>query len=204
MPLTTPTYGLPYPEASDPPNGPTQIQALAEEVEDELTRIDATAAANTTAANARAKGVVGQSAIGTSSSANTTGIITNSVTFIAEANRAYRVNVLTPVVDNDGSANQTAVVTIRWATGASVAIGGTLIAKGVQNTPPTTTSSTPGSSAETLSLVGYLNNPGAGQVTVGVGLEALSASSTIRFLASGTSGPNANGVFVVEDIGPSY
>ncbi len=43
---STPTYGLPYPALSDPPNGPAQIQALAEEVETELTRIDATADAD--------------------------------------------------------------------------------------------------------------------------------------------------------------
>lgn len=200
MPATTPTYALPYPEASDPPNGPSQIQALALALEAKIALIDAAVAVAAT----RAKGVVGSTPIGTSSSADTTGLITDSITFTAEAGRAYRVSVLTPVVDNDGSASQTAVVTLRWATGASVTIGGTLIAKGVQNTPPTTTSSTPGSSAETLALIGYLNNPGAGQVTIGVGLAALSASSTIRFLASGTSGPNANGVFVVEDVGPSY
>lgn len=40
---TTPIYGLPYPALSDPPNGPAQIQALAEGVESELQRIDATA-----------------------------------------------------------------------------------------------------------------------------------------------------------------
>jgi hypothetical protein len=38
---STPTYGLPYPSLSDPPNGPAQFQALADEVEVELTRIDA-------------------------------------------------------------------------------------------------------------------------------------------------------------------
>jgi hypothetical protein len=204
MTATTPTYGIPYPEATDPPNGPAQMQALALEVEAEITRVDTTAAANTTAANARAKGVKGSTPIGTSASANTTGIITDSVTFTAEAGRAYRVNVLTPVIDNDASASQTAVVSIRWAAGASVAITDALIAKAVQNTPPTTTSNSPGSAAETVAMVAYLNNPAAGQVTVGVGLAALSASSTIRFLASGTSGPNANGVFVVEDVGPAY
>lgn len=40
MPVT-PIYGLPYPALSDPPNGPAQFQALAEEVENELARIDA-------------------------------------------------------------------------------------------------------------------------------------------------------------------
>ena len=194
MVATTTVYGLPYPETTDPPNGPAQMQDLAEEVEVELVRIDGFAP----------RGVKGSAPIGTSASANTTGIITNSVTFTAEAGRAYRVNVLTPAIDNDGSASQTAVITIRWVAGASVAITDTLIAKGVQNTPATTTSTSPGSAAETAAMVAYLNNPGAGQVTVGIGLAALSASSTIRFLASGTSGPNANGVFVVEDIGPAY
>lgn len=45
MPIT-PTYGLPYPSLSDPPNGPAQFQDLAEEVEVELTRIDADVAGN--------------------------------------------------------------------------------------------------------------------------------------------------------------
>jgi hypothetical protein len=44
----TPTYGLPYPSLSDPPNGPAQIQALADEVEVELTRIDARVASGET------------------------------------------------------------------------------------------------------------------------------------------------------------
>jgi len=39
MPVT-PIYALPYPALSDPPNGPSQFQALAEEVETELSRID--------------------------------------------------------------------------------------------------------------------------------------------------------------------
>lgn len=34
---TTPTYGFPYPELSDPPNGPSAFQALAEAVEDTIT-----------------------------------------------------------------------------------------------------------------------------------------------------------------------
>lgn len=38
---STPIYGLPYPDLSEPPNGPTQIEALAEAVEAELARIDA-------------------------------------------------------------------------------------------------------------------------------------------------------------------
>ncbi|MFI6759356.1 hypothetical protein ACIBF5_09470 [Micromonospora sp. NPDC050417] len=39
----TSTYELPYPEAADAPNGPTQIQSLAQAIETELTRIDSAA-----------------------------------------------------------------------------------------------------------------------------------------------------------------
>jgi hypothetical protein len=38
---TTPTYGLPFPELTDAPNGAAQIEALATGVETELVRIDA-------------------------------------------------------------------------------------------------------------------------------------------------------------------
>lgn len=197
MTATTPIYALPYLEPLDPPDIAGGLQDLAEAVETAL------AAANA-AANARARGVVGSSPIGTSADVGTTEVITNSITFTALAGRAYRVNVLTPVLDNQATAAQTAIVNVRWAAGATVTNASTLIAKGINNTPGATGSTTPGSAAETLSLVGYLNNPAAGSVTVGVGLAAASASSNVRFLASGTLGPNANGVFVVEDIGPSY
>lgn len=40
MPLT-PIYGIHYPALSDPPNGPSQIQTLALDVEGQLSRIDA-------------------------------------------------------------------------------------------------------------------------------------------------------------------
>lgn len=40
MPATTPTYAIPYPESTDAPNGPAQMQALALEVEAEIARVD--------------------------------------------------------------------------------------------------------------------------------------------------------------------
>lgn len=45
---STPTYGIPYPSLSDPPNGPAQMQALALEVETEITRVDARIATDET------------------------------------------------------------------------------------------------------------------------------------------------------------
>lgn len=40
---TTPQYGIPYPQLSDAPNGPTQMQALATQVEASLSPVDAKA-----------------------------------------------------------------------------------------------------------------------------------------------------------------
>lgn len=148
----------------------------------------------------RAKGFIATTPIGTSASANTAGIITNSITFTAEAGRMYEVNALTPVVDNDGTGAQTAIITLRWAVGPTVVIGDSLAAKAVVNMPGATSSSTPGTAAETVTLFGLLAPP-AGQFTVGIGLAMLSATTTGRFLASGTSGPNANGILMVKDIG---
>lgn len=39
---TTPVYAFPYPSLSDSPNGPVQIQALAEAVENKIVAVDAT------------------------------------------------------------------------------------------------------------------------------------------------------------------
>mgnify|MGYP001563711208 CR=1 FL=1 len=43
----TPTYNFPYPELGDSPNGPVQIQALAQAVEDQLEVTDATVGTHT-------------------------------------------------------------------------------------------------------------------------------------------------------------
>ena len=58
---TTPTYGFPYPALSDPPNGPSAFQALAEAVEDTIvsTGLDAIAE---TLINAKGDLVVGTAA----------------------------------------------------------------------------------------------------------------------------------------------
>lgn len=45
---TTPTYGIPYPALTESPNGPAQMQALAEEVETEIARVDGDIAGLTT------------------------------------------------------------------------------------------------------------------------------------------------------------
>lgn len=194
---TTPVYAIPFPEDPDPPDGPDQMEAMALRMEALLASLTAQVASELAA---RAKGVVKTANVGTSSDADTTGIITDSLTFTAEAGRSYRVSVLTPVLDNQANVAQTAITVIRWAAGASVTVGGTAIAKDVTNTPATNVSATAGSAAETAQLVTHFA-PGAGQVTVGIHLAASSAASAIRFLASGTTGPDLTGKFIIEDIG---
>lgn len=43
----TPVYAFPYPELTDPPNGPSQIQALATAVENKFVTVDSTVSSHT-------------------------------------------------------------------------------------------------------------------------------------------------------------
>lgn len=149
------------------------------------------------------RGAMVRTITGTTADIGTTETIVFSATFTAEANRIYRVTLTTPVLDNQASAANTAIVTLRWAAGASVTSGGTLIGKATNNVPPTTASSTAGSAAETVTIGGEMNNIAAGQTTVGVGLAALSASSNVRFLQAGTVGPDFQPYLTVWDEGPN-
>lgn len=54
----TPVYGFPYPALTDPPDGPAQIQALAEAVEADLVVTDANIAAINAVAPTYAKGII--------------------------------------------------------------------------------------------------------------------------------------------------
>jgi hypothetical protein len=184
----TTSLGLPYLEPLDPPDIAGGLQALAEAVDAILTAVAV-----------RAKGVIAQTNVGISGD-YVTETIAASVTFTAEANRMYRVTVVTPVIDNQGTGAQTGIVTLRHATGGSVTAAGTLVGKAVSNAPGSTGSSTAGSAAETVTLVGWINNPAAGQLTVGVGL-APTGATAVRFLSGGTSGPDYIPQLVVEDAG---
>jgi hypothetical protein len=42
---TTPTFGFPYPESSDPPDGPAQMQSLAESIDSTIVTRDVVRAA---------------------------------------------------------------------------------------------------------------------------------------------------------------
>lgn len=75
MPGATPTYGLPYPVGTDPvADGDNTMQALAQEVEAELARVDAALVAGDTATLAAARTarvVLGAEALGILSGVNT-------------------------------------------------------------------------------------------------------------------------------------
>jgi hypothetical protein len=68
----TPTYAFPFPAVSDSPNGPAQIQALAEALEAKIAAMDALAAT----LSARGKGFLGEHKPG---APVTTGIATETV-----------------------------------------------------------------------------------------------------------------------------
>lgn len=151
-----------------------------------------------------ARGVLGTEIVGTSANVGITETITDSVTFTAIANRCYRVSVTTPVLDNDATAANTAIVTLRHAAGATVTAADTIIGKAVANLPATGVSTTPGDAAVTVTVLGLINNAAAGQRTAGLGLATLTSASNVRFLAGTTSGPDHSPYLVVEDIGPNF
>ncbi len=158
------------------------------------------AAGNPTLAFKGAKGIIGRTAVGTSADIGATETMLSSVTFTAEANRCYEVSLNTPVLDNQGTGNQTAIVTLRYAAGASVANTDTLIGKSIKNCPATDGSTTAGAAAVTTYVTGLINNAAAGQTTVAVGLTR-DGSTDIRFLAAGTEGPDLSPYLTVKDIG---
>lgn len=195
---STPVYSLPFPEDTDAPDGPAQLEALALGVETELVRIDAAIAVPW------ARGAKARVILGTTADIGGTETIVFNVTFTAEADRCYKVTAMTPVLDNQGTGAQTGIVTLRYVAGAGpVTNAGTLIAKAVQNGPASTGSSTAGSAAQTVTLIGHINDPSAGSVNVGIGLTR-SGTTDIRFLQAGTIGPDFQPYLLVEDIGPAF
>jgi hypothetical protein len=193
---TTPNLGLPYPESSDAPDGPAQIGALA-------LAIDTAVQAGLTA---RAKGIKARVQLATTSDVGSTETIVARTNFTAEADRCYKVSVVTPVIDSQGtSAAQTAYVTLRYVAGVGpVTNAGTIIGKAVVNCPPTSSSTTAGSAAETVTLLGHINDVAAGTYDVGVGLAAVTGTpSFVRFLQAGTTGPDFQPWLLIEDVGPA-
>lgn len=161
------------------------------------------AAGNPTLTFLGAKGTIGRTAVGTSADIGASETITNSVTFTAEANRCYKVSLNTPVLDNQGTGAQTAIITLRYAAAGSVTSAGTLIAKSIKNCPASTGSATAGAAAVTTFIQGIISGAAAGTTTVGVGLTR-DGTTDIRFLVAGTEGPDFSPYLLIEDIGPNF
>lgn len=84
---TTPTYGFPYPTASDTPAGHTQMQSLATAIEAKFITTDAALTANTAPL---ARGKVGEVTGSTNLGVTTTESVIFSCTFTAVAGRRYK------------------------------------------------------------------------------------------------------------------
>lgn len=193
----TPVYGFAFPEDTDAPDGPAQLEELALDVEAKLVAVDAAAALLPRGARARIS-------VGTSADIGAVETITANGTFTAAANRCYRVSLTTPAIDNQGAGVQSPIVTLRYVVGAGpVTNAGTLIAKATVTSGASTTGSTVvGNSAGTVTLIGHINNVAAGSVNVGVGLTRL-GTTDLRFLVAGTIGPDFTPYILIEDIGPN-
>lgn len=109
---TTPIYGLPYPSLSDPPNGASQIQALAQAVETQLQRIDNVPAA-ATASDA--------GSVNTTSATYTTLAGDPGVAFTAPA--SGRVLVSIGSAFDNGAADTYGVMSFQIRTGTTVGAG---------------------------------------------------------------------------------
>lgn len=166
---TTPTYGFPYPTASDTPAGHTQMQALAESLEAKIVAMDAILNAQiATRFKGTAKPGTDQ-VIGTSET-----IMTETVTFTAVSGRSYLILHTADFATASGTALNT-TYNYRYAAGASLTTGGTLI-EGYIGPPSDGAHRT--STRHTVFVA-----PSSGTFTVGCGAFT-NNSATIRFYAN--------------------
>lgn len=166
---TTPTYGFPYPTANDTPSGYTQIQALAVALEAKIAAMDTILNAQITS---RFKG---SSAPGTDQVIGTAETIMDErVTFTAVAGRQY---LIIHTADNAiaTGAPTAAVYNYRYAAGATLTTGGTLL-HNYAGPPPSGAHVT-----DTRHVL--FTAPSSGQFTVGCGYFT-NGASTVRFYAN--------------------
>ncbi len=165
----TPTYGFPYPNSSDTPNGPTQVAALATALEAKIIAMDAIL--NSMIANR----YMGSTAPGTDQVIGVSEtILDEKVTFNAIAGHKY---LIVHTADNAiASGSPTACTyTYRYAAGSSLTTAGTLIQQ--FNGPP------PSGAHVTDTRTTIFTAPTTGQFTVGCGY-VTNGSATVRFYAN--------------------
>lgn len=169
MAATTPTYGFPYPTASDTPSGHTQIQALAVALEAKIAAMDAVLNAQI------ATRFKGSSAPGTDQTIGTAETIMDEVvTFTAVSGRKY---LIIHTADNAIATGSPTAATYnyRYAAGATLTTAGTLI-QGVAGPPPSAAHVT-----DTRHVV--FTAPSSGQFTVGCGYFT-NGAATVKFYAN--------------------
>lgn len=166
---TTPTYGFPYPTASDVPAGHTQMQALATALEAKIVAMDAILNAQIAAR------YMGTSAPGTDQVIGVSEVILDEkVTFTAVSGHKY---LIMHTADNAVATGSPTAATYnyRYAAGASLTTGGSLIQTYVG--PP------PSGAHVTDTRHTVFIAPSSGQFTVGAGYFT-NSSATVRFYAN--------------------
>lgn len=166
---TTPTYGFPYPTSSDTPAGYSQIQALAVALEAKITAMDAVLNAQIAT---RFKGAVTPATnqdIGTSET-----IMDEKLTFTAVSGRKY---LLLHTADHAlvSGASTASTYNFRYAAGASLTTGGTLIETFIG--PP------PNGAHQTFTRHTVFTAPSSGTFTVGLGY-LTNGTGSVRFYAN--------------------
>jgi hypothetical protein len=165
----TPTYGFPYPTANDTPSGYTQIQALAVSLEAKITAMDAILNAQI------ATRFLGTSAPGTDQVIGTSETIMDErVTFTAVSGHKY---LILHTADNAIASGSPTAATYnyRYAAGASLTTGGTLLRQYIG--PPPSGAHTTDERHTTFTA------PSSGVYTVGCGY-LTNGAATVRFFAN--------------------
>lgn len=124
---TTPTYGFPYPTASDTPAGHTQMQSLATAIEAKFITNDNLLTANS---SAYARGRVGSVSGNSNLAVSTTEAVIFSCTFTAIAGRRYKFTADMVYYQSSGGSPyaDTMYQKIRVISGATpTATGGTVV-----------------------------------------------------------------------------
>lgn len=186
----TPVYSLSFPEDTDTPDGPAQLENLALDVEAKFVTNDAAIAALPRGVLAARK----STGNGTPVTAETVQL---SASFTAVAGRTYRVLASGGTLDGPaaGAANSAQLI-LRWAAGASVTVAGAAIGR-IQMAIPA--SGTPNEESSIPGFEGLIVGAAAGTTTVGVTLASSNGANVVGIFSTSTSGLT----ITVEDVGPT-
>ena len=179
----TPVYGFPYPGVNDSPNGPSQIQSLAEAVEADLATTDAAAAALAGAVALLPKGRIA-SASSAATALNTVEAVVDLFTVALTVGRRYRT-IANYCYGTDAT---NYFFRMRYQAGTTAGLGGTIFRRLAPN--GALTLNTP------ITLVGDFVAPSSGTYTISVTCFMGVGAGSIP-----NDGANHDKFAMVEDIG---